>query len=181
MSPKHINQVSTRVKFTPETEIHLWLIGCFDWLDLVNWGCIWDIGIDHVHCYMLPYKLCILLSAYWASNRSKNVHYFISFHFWQAWISRDLTKYFLLLQQNHKWSGFFLFWFSFELGNLTLYYNTDYEVSSMRAVPAVLLIVFHSHLVVPKFTEGWKSLFTYTAVMANILRKNFLVCWSYKI
>lgn len=83
-------------------------------------------------------------------------------------------KYFLL-QQNHKWSGFILFWFSFELGNLTLYYNTDYEVSSIRAVPAVLLIVFHSHLV-PNFTEGWKSLFTYTAVMVNIWRKNFLVC-----
>ena len=52
-----------------------------------------------------------------------------------------------------------------------LYYDPDHEMSSTRAVPAVLLIQFNSHLVVPKLTEGWKSLFIYAAVMANILRR----------
>lgn len=67
-------------------------------------------------------------------------------------------KYILLLQQNQKWRGFFLFCFGFELGNFTLYYNPDYEVSSTWAVPAILLIVFCRHIVVPKLIEGWKSL-----------------------
>lgn len=52
---------------------------------------------------------------------------------------------------------------------MTLYYDPDHEMSSTRAVPAVLSMVLNSHLVVPKLTEARKSLFTYAAVMTNIL------------
>lgn len=47
-------------------------------------------------------------------------------------------------------------------------FDPDNEIRSTRAV---LLTAFNRDLVVPKFTEGWKSLFACAAVMANVLRR----------